>query len=116
MKVTSNLCEYIASRMQNEKLYFSNLAERSGLTWQTWDRVVNGKTLEIKDSTIAKMAQALGVAPDDLIDINKGVRRNSNAKHDETSRRAESLYRWLGHDKRRCDMVRAMGYEGVLPK
>lgn len=116
MKITSQLLDWLAGQMQAKNLSFTDMAEKTGVKYQTWQKIYHANTTEIKDKTVAAICQLYGVSYEDLIAIAEGRKRGPTAKHDGVSRKAESLWRWLNHDPQRCVALRAMGYKGDLPK
>jgi DNA-binding Xre family transcriptional regulator len=116
VRVTVQLIEWLSCRMQERNLSYSELGRQSGLAWQSWQRLMNHTTKEIKDDTVDAICLVFGLSRDQLADVASGKVRTSNAKHDGISRKSEALWRWLNHDPQRCGALRAMGYKGDLPK
>lgn len=116
MKVTVELIEYISAYIQKHGSSYEKIGKAAGMSWQNVQLIMNGKRLEIRDSTVLGLSKALNISEQNLRAIAEGRKPGENAKHDGTTRKAAALYRWVGHDVRRCDTLRMLGYKGDLPK
>lgn len=66
---SARLSRYLKGRTKELKLNNTEIAQKAGISRQTWYKLLNADIGEAKLSTIAKLSKALHVPPEDIISI-----------------------------------------------
>ena len=64
-----DLANYVQRRMQVMDLSLKEAAERSGISRQTWHKLMRAEIQEAKVSTLIKVAATLRISVPDLLDV-----------------------------------------------
>lgn len=119
MKVTGSLLMWLHDEFRSGGHSYSSLAKQTeGLaTRQAWSDLLQGRRPTIRDNMVEAICVAFNVSRVKLqciADLKLGF-TDTNVLQSIEYDRALALWRWVGYDKLRRDMIKAMGFDGDLP-
>lgn len=115
MKITPSLVTWMQGELQRRKLSYRAFGQLAGTNFQNVQRVatlgVDFCSPEVEDA----LCRGFGITKEQLLLIAEGKAPIESARYDVECETARALWRWVAYDARRIAMLRAMGFEGVLP-
>lgn len=111
MKLTTALMEWINTEYERRYSSYSEIARASGTSYKNWADLLQRRRMQITPKMEAAICRAFNVTLKELFMIAEG-----NETEDGETKDARGLWRWLRGNENRLAALRAMGYDGELPK